>query len=175
MGYGLSALLGSTQPSYRKIFPSYDWDEDVWRVNQIINLPNIVGKENIGFIKNVPNEEIKRGDRAVEQWINEHMDGCSCLIVFCGEKTAYSKWVLYEIKLADRLGLGRFIINLKGMLNQKNEECQFCHDPYMVNNLYVDPTKYPNTYTIRQYDWIADEGIYHIHDWIEDACQRANR
>lgn len=44
-----------TMPSYRKIFPSYDWDEDVWRVNQIVNLPFIVGAELAGFVKNVPN------------------------------------------------------------------------------------------------------------------------
>ena len=46
-------------PSYRKIFPSYDWDRDVVYVNQIINYSHIVGASNAGFIKNVPNEEIK--------------------------------------------------------------------------------------------------------------------
>lgn len=70
-------------PQYRKVFPSYDWD-DVWYVNQIVNLPHIVGKENIGFIKDVPNEEVKKSDSAVKAWIDKHMEGCSCLILFCG-------------------------------------------------------------------------------------------
>ena len=82
-------------PSYRKIFPSYDWDEDVWRVNQIVNLPFIVGAELAGFVKNVPNEEVRKSDAAVQRWIDENMEGCSCLVLLIGEKTYLSRWVKY--------------------------------------------------------------------------------
>lgn len=47
-------------PEYRKVFPSYDWDQDVVYVNQIMNYPYVVGASEAGFIKNVPNEEIKK-------------------------------------------------------------------------------------------------------------------
>ena len=85
---------------YRKVFPSYDWDQDVVYVNQIMNYPYVVGASEAGFIKNVPNEEIKKSDRAIAQWIRNNMHGCSCYILFVGEKTYQSKWCLYEMDLA---------------------------------------------------------------------------
>lgn len=91
---------------YRKIFPSYDWDEDVAYVNQIINYPKIVGVENAGFMKNVPNEEIKKSDEAIANWITKNMNGCSCYVLFVGERTYLSRWVHYEMELACQLMLG---------------------------------------------------------------------
>ena len=42
---------------FRKIFPSYDWDQDVVYVNQIVNYPYIVGVREAGFVKSVPSQE----------------------------------------------------------------------------------------------------------------------
>ena len=95
--------------TYRKIFPSYDWDHDVAYVNQIVNYPNIVGVREAGFLKNVPNEEVKKNDNAIEHWIQDNMRGCSCFILFVGEKTYQSKWCLYEMDLAKQMGIGRMI------------------------------------------------------------------
>lgn len=172
--YGLLGNALLNQPLYRKIFPSYDWDEDVWRVNQIVNLPFIVGKEQIGFVKNVPNEEVKRSDRAIQQWIDEHLFGCSCLVVFFGEKTYLSKWVKYEIEQARAKGMGRLLISLEGLKNKDGIACLGGPDPYAANGLYtLNPD--PSAYIIRQYKWIADEGQKYISNWIEDACVRAGR
>lgn len=68
-------------PEYRKIFPSYDWD-DAWLVNQIINLPEILGHETIGFAKGVPNEEIKQDDNKIRKWIEENMEKLSYFILW---------------------------------------------------------------------------------------------
>lgn len=172
--YGLleNALLN--KPLYRKIFPSYDWDEDGWRVNQIVNLPYILGKEKIGFVKNVPIEEVKQSEEAVRRWIDKHLSGCSCLIVFVGEKTYQSKWVLYEMKQARDKGMGRLLIGLEGLKNKDGIACLGGPDPYAANGLYtLSPD--PSAYIIRQYKWIADEGQKNISNWIEDACVRAGR
>lgn len=172
--YGLleNALLN--KPLYRKIFPSYDWDEDGWRVNQIVNLPYILGKEKMGFVKNVPNEEVKRNDRAVQQWIDEHLFGCSCLVIFFGEKTYLSKWVKYEMIEAGHRGMGRLLINLEGVKNMNGIPCSYGIDPYAANGLYT-PNPDPSIYIVRQYKWVADEGQKNISNWIEDACVRAGR
>lgn len=161
-------------PLYRKIFPSYDWDEDVWRVNQIINLPKILDCENAGFMKNVPNEEVKKDDRAIARWINENMEGCSCLVVFVGEKTYLSKWVKYEIDLARERKMGRFIIYLTGLKNTSGEKCSKGIDPYKAHGLYADNPS-PENYVIKQYSWLKDNGLENFSDWIEDACRRAGR
>lgn len=168
-----STILGQIlSPTYRKVFPSYDWDEDVWRVNQIMNLPKIVGREDIGFMKNVPNEEVKRNDNAIRKWIDEQMVGCSCLVVFFGEKTYQSNWVLYEMMQAGIRNMGRLLINLEGMKNQKGTPCAYGIDPYAAHGLY---TQKDGAYIIRQYHWINDDGIDNIGEWINDACIRVGR
>lgn len=89
----------TTQPKFRIVFPSYDWD-DAWLVNQIINRPIVVGREEVGFIKGVPAEEGLTDPKAIENWIRRNMEGCSCLILFVGEKTYQSDWVKFELLLA---------------------------------------------------------------------------
>lgn len=160
-------------PEYRKIFPSYCWKEDVWRVNQIVNLDHAVGKENIGFIKGVPNEEVQKSDAAIAAWIYENMQNCSCVIFLVGEETHLSRWVKYEIELANKLGKGRFIIHLKGMKNREGACCQGGVDPYDYHKLYT--AKQGEGYIIKQYNWVEDKGLENIKDWIEEACQRAGK
>lgn len=162
-------------PEFRKIFPSYDWDQDVAFVNQIINYPKIVGAQTAGFIKNVPNEEVKRDDVAIKRWIRENMKGCSCYVLFVGEKTYLSRWVLFEMDLARDLGLGRIIIYLDGMRDILGRTCGRGFDPYKFNNCYtVNPD--PNAYLIKSYHWTHYTDPYsQLWGWIEDACRRAGR
>lgn len=158
-------------PQYRKIFPSYDWD-DAWYVNQIVNLPNIVGKEYIGFIKDVPNEEVKSSDAAIKAWIDLHMTGCSCLILFCGERTHLSKWVKYELELAETRSMGRFIVHLVGMTSRYGTTCGRGTDPYRYHGMYNADGQ---GYVIQQYDWVYNDGQRNVSAWIEDACSRIGR
>lgn len=163
-----------SMPRFRKVFPSYDWD-DVWYVNQIMNLPNIVGKENIRFVKNVPNEEVKQSDSAVKKWIDENMENCSCLILFVGEKTYQSKWVEYEIRTAINRGMAYFIVYLTGMKDSVgNLVPDGLQDPYKYHNLYA-PSGTPGAYAVKKYYWIDNDGLNNIHSWIEDACNRAGK
>ena len=168
-------IFGQSSPKkYRKVFPSYDWDEDVWRVNQIMNLPKIIGIENMGFMKNVPNEEVKKSDAAIQRWIDDNLVGCSCLVVFVGEKTYQSRWVKYEIEQAGKQGMGRLLISLEGVKNRDGIPSHGGPDPYAANGLYV-PRGTPNAYEVFSYRWIADDGLNNIGYWIDDACQRAGR
>ena len=154
---------------FRYIFPSYDWD-DAWLVNQIINLPNILGVKNMGFLKGVPNEEIKQSDEKIKKWIDENMQNCSCLILFCGERTYKSKWVKYELESAREKKKGRFIIHLADMVKMDNTLCKQGIDPYEYHGFYNN--KGTGGYIIKSYNWIKDDGINNIGAWIEDAISR---
>lgn len=156
-------------PKYRVVFPSYDWD-DVFAVNQIIQLPNVVDKEKIGFKNGVPQETVHASDAAIKRWIDDNMDGCSCLVLFLGEKTYLSKWVKYELELAWKKNLGRLIISLEGIRLPSGVICHAGPDPYQYHGMYSEGPGY----VIRQYLWI-NNGVRHIGDWIEDACLRAGR
>lgn len=154
---------------FRYIFPSYDWD-DAWLVNQIMNLPEVIGAKNIGFLKGVPNEEIKQSDDKIKKWIDENMNKCSCLILFCGENTYKSRWVKYEIELAREKNKGRFIIQLEGMTKRDNTICKRGIDPYEYYGFYSCGGI--KAYEIKSYNWINNNGINNISSWIEDAINR---
>lgn len=98
----------------RKVFYSFDFDNDVMRVQQIRNIGTIEDDKPVQ-----PNkwEEIKRGGKvSIENWINNNIARSECVVVLVGANTYKSDWVNYEIKKAwdDGKGLvGIYIHNLK--------------------------------------------------------------
>lgn len=160
-----------TTPSFRKIFPSFKWT-DKWMVNQILNMPKITSREDMHFVSGVPAEEVQNDPKKIEKWIRESMEGCSCYVLFVGEDTYKSEWVRFEMQLARERGMGRLIVFMDGMKNCDGEECHKGIDPYMAHGLY---SKTGKGYVIRQYSWVHDDGLSHIGEWIEDACQRTGK
>lgn len=97
----------------RKVFYSFHFDNDVFRVQQIRNMGVIEGNEPV-----TPNswEQLKKTSGGIEKWINENMSGKSCVVVLIGTDTHKRPWVKYEIKKAWEDGkalLGIHIHNLK--------------------------------------------------------------
>ncbi len=165
----------SNTPKFRKIFPSYHWGEDVWRVNQIVNKSHVLGAEAAGFIKNVENEQLKlASDAKVKAWIDEQAKGCSCMITFVGEKTYQRDWVKYEMELAISNNMGKLIVFLDDMKDMDGSMCKKGIDPYKYHGMYSS-TPSSTSYEIKQYSYINDNGKDNIADWIEDACKRAGK
>src|SRR4051812_25026814 len=96
------------------VFYSFYFDEDVFRVQQIRNMGMVDGNEPVS-----PNEweQLKRkGEPAVEKWIDDNMKWRRCVVVLIGSQTAQRPWVRYEIKKAwqEKRGLlGIYIHNLR--------------------------------------------------------------
>lgn len=85
----------------RKVFYSFHFDNDVMRVQQIRNMGVLEGDEPVS-----PNtwEQIKRTEQGVKNWIDQNLNGKSCLVVLIGSQTANRPWVNYEIQRAWNLG-----------------------------------------------------------------------
>lgn len=82
----------------RRIFYSFHFDNDVFRVQQIRQMGVLEGDEPVTANKW---EEVKKGgEAAIQRWIDENMSGKSCIVVLIGQDTASSPWVRYEIKKA---------------------------------------------------------------------------
>lgn len=156
--------------SFRRIFPSFKWT-DAWLVNQIVNLPVTIGREKIGFANGVPPETVKSSDYAIARWIQNSMDGCSCLVVFVGEETYLSPWVKYEMELAEEYKMGRIMIDLTGMKRKDGSVCREGTDPFAWHGLHRGLLD-PDYYEIKRYSWLPS-GRFWIGKWLEDAYQRA--
>lgn len=98
----------------RKVFYSFHFQLDNWRVQQIKNIGAVEGQP---LLSSNQWEDVKKGgDSAIEKWIDEQMVGKSCCVVLIGSETADRKWVEYEIKKARDNGkglLGIYMHNLK--------------------------------------------------------------
>jgi len=104
----------------RKIFYSFHFANDVMRVQQVRNMGVVEG--NTPVSANAWEEVKRKGQAAIETWINDNMKGKSCVIVLIGTDTHKRPWVDYEIKKAWKDGkaiLGIYIHNINCPNNGK--------------------------------------------------------
>jgi hypothetical protein len=101
----------------RKVFFSFHYARDLWRVNVVRNSGVIEGVSAAGFHDASLWEEAKRrGDDAVFSLIDDGLSGTSVTVVLIGAETANRKYVSYEIANSISRGnglLGIFIHNIK--------------------------------------------------------------
>jgi hypothetical protein len=144
----------------RKVFFSFDFDRDIWRVNQVRN--SNLTKEVAGFIDPVGWESVKKGgDPAIQKWIDQNMIGTTVTAVLIGAMTSNSRWVRYEIQKTRNNGNGLLGIQIHMLQNQRNETD------------YPGDTAFLSGYDI--YNWRNDDGFHNIDQWIERAASKAGR
>jgi hypothetical protein len=101
----------------RKVFFSFHYQRDLWRVNVVRNSGAIDGVSAAGFHDASLWEEIKRkGEEAVKKLINSGLNGTSVTVVLIGAETSGRKYVTYEIERSLTCGnglLGIYIHNIK--------------------------------------------------------------
>jgi hypothetical protein len=101
----------------RKVFFSFHYGRDLWRVNVVRNSGAIEGISAAGFHDASLWEETKsKGDVAVKKLIDSGLDGTTVTVVLIGAETANRKYVSYEVEqsVARRNGiLGIRINNIK--------------------------------------------------------------
>lgn len=91
----------------RRVFFSFHYQRDIFRVNQIRGLPNIVGDAAAGFSDASLWEETKRqGDAAIKRLIDNGLNYTSVTVVCIGAATAGRKYIDYEISESVRRGNG---------------------------------------------------------------------
>ncbi len=82
----------------RRVFFSFHYQRDIWRVNQIRSIPNLIGTAAAGFQDaSLWEEAKKKGDAAVKGLIDEGLMSTSVTVVCVGEKTAGRRYINYEI------------------------------------------------------------------------------
>lgn len=79
-------------------FISFHFARDHWRANQVRNIGALDGQPELP--SNEWESVKKRGDAAVEAWIDEQMNYKSAVVVLVGNETASRKFVKYEITRA---------------------------------------------------------------------------
>lgn len=103
----------------RRVFFSFHYQNDIFRVNQIRNSHIVEGTAAAGFHDASLWEEAKRkGDSAIKALIDEGLKNTSVTVVLIGSETANRKYVTYEIEQSIARGnglLGIYIHQLKNI------------------------------------------------------------
>lgn len=91
----------------RRVFFSFHYQRDIFRINQIRSIPNITGCPAAGFQDASLWEEAKnKGDANIKRMIDNALNNTSVTVVFIGNQTADRKYVKYEIEQSIARGNG---------------------------------------------------------------------
>lgn len=147
------------------MFFSFDYDRDIWRVNQVRHSwVTHGGMQDAGYIDAADFEKIKKqGEDAIKRWIDKQLEGTSVTVVLIGAKTSESKWVKYEINQSLEKGNGLIGIYIHNLKDQNGKTDFKGEDPFVKLG-------YKNIIT---YDWVGDKGYENLGNWVESAYQRA--
>jgi hypothetical protein len=156
----------------RRVFYSFHYLPDNWRASQVRNIGVVEGNKPAS---DNDWETIKKGgDKAIQKWIDDQMNGRSCTVVLIGKDTAGRKWIDYEIETSwnNAKGvLGIYVHNLKdsgGSQTTKGknpfEKFTMKRDNKTLSSIVkaYDP---PYSDSKRAYDYISQN----LSKWIEEA------
>lgn len=158
----------------RKVFYSFHYEPDNWRVSQIRNIGSIEGNKPASG--NDWESITAQGDQAIKDWISDQMAGRSCTLLLVGEDTADRKWINYEIIQSWNKKKGIVGIHIHNLKNSSGEQASKGSNPFNFID-YGDNAKKlscivkcydpPYETSKKVYNYISDN----IEQWIEEAIQ----
>lgn len=141
----------------RRVFFSFHYDLDIWRVNQVRNSGAFKDIMEAGFFDHSLWEETKkRGDTALERVIGEGLANTTVTVVLAGRNTWERKWVRYELVKSLARGNGLMTIYIDKVKNHEGRTTE--RGPNPLNRLFFRLTgdgKSADTWTSNGKDWIS--------------------
>ena len=93
-------------------FFSFHYQRDIWRINQIRNLHEIVGCAAAGFQDaSLWEDAKKKGDAEIKRRIDSALERTTVTVVFIGAQTANRKYINYEIQQS--IGRGNGLVGIQ--------------------------------------------------------------
>jgi hypothetical protein len=156
-----TSFLGETKMA-RRVFFSFHYQRDIWRVNQIRNVPNITGVAAAGWADaSLWEEAKKKGDAVIKKMIDDALKNTSVTVVCIGYKTAGRKYINYEIEKSIERGNGIVGIKIHHLKNKDGETDPEGIVPAKLNGTNAKVYKYDNAEKLAQ--------------WVEDAATAAGK
>jgi MTH538 TIR-like domain (DUF1863) len=156
----------------RRVFYSFHYVPDNWRASQVRNIGAIEGNQPA---KDNDWETItKGGDKAIEKWIADQMNGRSCVVVLIGAATANRKWINHEIVKGWDAGKGVLGIHIHNLKNSEGKTSAKGANPF--DHITHGPTGKKLSTIVKAYDppGTTSSDVYdhiknNLEKWIEAA------
>ena len=161
----------------RRVFFSFHYDRDIRRVVQVRNSWIVRAHgETQPFLDKADWESIKRrGDAAIEKWIEDQLHGTSVTAVLIGAETADRRWVRHEIRRSYELGKGIVGVYIHHVKDPNVGTDVAGANPLDYWKVKSNGIATPISRYYRTYDWVADNGYANFASWVESADQAAGR
>ena len=146
----------------RRVFFSFHYQRDIWRVNQIRSIPNVTGSAAGGFEDaSLWEDASRKGDAASMKLIDEGLFGTSVTVVCVGYQSAGRKYANYEITKSIARGNGIVAVQIHHLRDRDGNT-----DP---------PGAIPSEITANRYKAYKYRDHRHLADWIENAARAAGK
>lgn len=160
----------------RRVFYSFHYISDNWRASQVRNMGVVEGNQPA---KDNDWETVKKGgDKAIQKWIDDQLDGRSCSVVLIGKETAGRKWIDYEIKTSWNNGKGVLGIHVHNLKDSAEKQTTKGANPFAH---FKDNDGKALSSIVKAYDppYTDNRQVYnHINQnlsaWIEEAIKIRN-
>lgn len=147
----------------RRVFFSFHFERDIFRVNQVRNCNVVAGVDRAGFYDHSEYEEAKRkGDEEIKRLIRDRIRGTSVTVVLIGAQTADRPFVQYEIQQS--------IVNRNGLLGI---HIHHLRTPLSLSDFPGRRPFVPTGVAFPCYDW--DGNLQNFAQQIELAGRRADQ
>ena len=152
----------------RKIFFSFHYERDAWRAGQVRNSNVVSADDRYGFIDAAEWESIKKkGDAAIERWIDDQLKNTSVTAVLVGAQTAERDWVQKEIVKSWNRGNGIVAIRIHNIKDEDQKTDLAGSNP-------LDDFKLPDGAALssicKTYDWVTGDGRKNLGKWADEAA-----
>lgn len=158
----------------RKVFFSFHFANDFWRTQQVRNIGALDGQTLC--TPNAWEEVKKKGNAAIEKWIDENLEGKSCVVVLVGSQTASRPWVLEEIIKGWNSGKGVLAIRINSLLDAAQQTSSAGTNPFDSITLKQGAIKLSDHAKLKTPTGSDSKAVYasiqqNIEAWIEEAIQ----
>lgn len=146
----------------RRVFFSFHYQRDIWRLNQIRNIPTVTGYAAAGFQDASMWEEAKKkGDAAIKALIDKGLENTTVTVVCVGSQTAGRKYINYEIEKSIARGNGIVAVQIHHLKDKDGNV-----DP---------PGAIPQKITSGGYKAYKYVDHANLAKWIEEAAKAAGK
>lgn len=153
----------------RKVFFSFHYRRDSWRVGQVRNSNLIPNEDEYGYVDSAEWETIERaGDEAIKRWINDQIKYTSVTVVLIGAETAQRSWVKYEIQKSWERGNAIVGIRIHNIKDQEQKTDFQGANPF---DGFTFEDGAPLSSVCKVYDWVLNDGRKNMGAWVEQAFQ----
>jgi hypothetical protein len=159
----------------RSSFVSFHYDNDHWRVQQVLKIGAIEGAT---ILPAQEWEEVKEdGDDAVEEWINKEMNYKQAVVVLIGSETASRKFVKYEIKRAWSIKKPLLGIRINGLKNSNGKTSTAGANPFSQFGFSDSDKTYADYVPVFTPSGADSTAVYadikaNIESWIDSGYKR---